>query len=226
MLLREGREIARPFNRTKVVASLFNASGNLAYLMGDVEIARDHYQKSLSIARSIADQQGIDSASQNIAELLFATGERDAAIVAARQALIRSRMVGNRETECFIASNLAAYLLLTDELAEGTELAAHALKEAPSFGEHGLATWAVQHLAFAATKRGDTEHAARLQGFVDAFYAAQQATRQPTEQATSELTLAALTSALADKDRDRLMQQGSMMTLDRIRELALSKLSL
>ena len=221
-LLEECRAIAAPAGRTKTLASVLNSLGVAGLTAGDNAAARQNFEASLGIARAIGDRQGIYSASQNIAELLFNAGDLDAAIGAGREALAAAEAAGDRQSACPIACNLGAYLLLSGAHEEAELLLASALREAPALGETFVAAWAIQHLALAACKRRALTRAAKLQGYVDQYYAAEQAEREPTERATCDATSAAL-AALPEPERQRLLAEGSLLTLEQASAIALAR---
>ena len=71
---------------------------------------------------------------------------------------------------------------------------------------------AIQHLATVAALRGETLRAARLVGFVDAWYRSEGREREQTERRTYEILMAALRERLTDSEIDAAAVEGSKLT--------------
>jgi hypothetical protein len=70
----------------------------------------------------------------------------------------------------------------------------------------------IAHLATIAARRGYAAEAARLRGFVDAWYAGEGFQREVTEQKTAELLDRALRESLGPAEIDALAAEGARLT--------------
>jgi hypothetical protein len=177
------------------------------------------------MARTVQDVQGVNSVIQNVAELQFIAGDRESAIATAREGIAAARDAEDREAQCRISANLGAYLLQQHEVEEGGGIVTFALREAIELELEFIALYILQHAALLAALRGEHELAGRLQGHVDAAYAADGASREPTEQASCDLVLEALATHLSDLDRERLLAEGQALDRAAAVESALSHAS-
>jgi hypothetical protein len=121
--------------------------------------------------------------------------------------------------------NAAAYRLVLGEIDEaqraalsGLELVVHRRLTHTSRQQ----TWAIQHLAAVAALRGDFDRAARLRGYVDAWYAAEGETREYTEQRAYDILVGALKQHLSHTDIERLTAEGALLDRDTAVEMALA----
>jgi hypothetical protein len=203
------------------LAAVLNSLGVVAYFEGDQPTSRRFYEESLNIARALGDIQGVNTAVQNVAELQFADGDAAAAIETARQGVSAAREADDREGECWISTNLGAYLLLQDDVEEGTAVTAFGLKQALDLEIEYAATCALQHLALAKAQSGFFSTAARLQGHVDATYMAIGAKRDSTEQTSSDRLMAKLIVKLTEADLVKLLAEGAALDRDSAVVLAL-----
>ncbi len=117
--------------------------------------------------------------------------------------------------------NAAAYRLMLGEVDEARLAALDGLELERRDGprNHTIPT---QHLATVGALRGDAHRAARLKGFVDAWYAATGEIRFPTEQRTYEILVAALEERLSKTDINRLSAEGALLDEDEAVAMALA----
>jgi predicted ATPase/DNA-binding XRE family transcriptional regulator len=117
-------------------------------------------------------------------------------------------------------SNAAAYRLMLADV-EGARLAALDSLEL----ERGARRWSplttqIQHLAAVAAMSGDAELAARLKGYVDAWYAAEHVTRSATDAKSYHILVAALAERLDEATIERLAGEGALLDEYRAVEMA------
>jgi tetratricopeptide (TPR) repeat protein len=183
------------------MAPYFHVSSFVRKLSGDLEGARDHCQKALSLYWTAGAFQGARDMTGSLADTNWALGALDAALAGFRE-IIDVMRTSNRTT------TLGLGVALTNLAGVLTELGR--LEEALATAREGLAlrkdvgyVWgALDHLALRAALAGKFAEAARLAGYVDSVFAAKKTLRQPNEARAR----ARLNEVLRDRlDADELM---------------------
>jgi predicted ATPase/transcriptional regulator with XRE-family HTH domain len=106
----------------------------------------------------------------------------------------------------------AAYRLLLGEVGAAREAALESLEL-----ERGSKGWTprtgqAQHLATVAALMGDVRRAARIKGYVDAWYAAEEAWHERADERTYQMLVAAIRERLTDADLARLAAEGALLS--------------
>jgi predicted ATPase len=117
--------------------------------------------------------------------------------------------------------DLAAVRLMLGELDSASRAAREALGLA-RFEELTVASRAVLHLAAVATLRGNSHDAARLAGFVDAWFERQSRFRGYYERASYDILVASLRTQLSNDAIASLAAEGAGLDFDRAADRALS----
>lgn len=216
--LDEALEVMRAAPPSKHLAACLRSHGIARYFVSDFEGARALIARSDATARKLSDKRGRRAAQIAAAELEFAAGDGDKAIAITR-ALLDAREAGHRHT-ILAQTNLAAYLVAADRVAEAREAARAALRHARSLGWRAAMARAIEHLALCATLDGEKTLARRLFQCTIAFYATEGASREFTELATYNRLTAAFPDLAGESAR--ASTDAEAWTLDEASDAALA----
>jgi len=204
-----------------VMAPYFHAAGFVRKVAGDLAGARTHYEKGLSLYRSVGLERDAAQLCGTLADTNWALGELDAAVAGFREAI--SLMRGsNKGTKLILGVNLTN---LAGALVERGDF-----EEALSAGREGIelrktagyAWGALDHLALRAALIGRWADAARLTGYVDAVFTARGIVREPNEARARTRLDQVLGSRLDTNERADLMAEGAAMKEEDACRLALA----
>jgi hypothetical protein len=110
--------------------------------------------------------------------------------------------------------NSAAYLLVLGDI-DGARVAAGQALALERRAQHSMnAAITTQHLATVAALRSGSRRAARLCGYVDAWYRSEGCERDTTERRTYEILLTALHEKLTDAEIEALAAEGALLSED------------
>jgi predicted ATPase/DNA-binding winged helix-turn-helix (wHTH) protein len=224
VLFQEAILLVRPSGKTRQLAAALNGLAAAYTVAGDFGAAQPLYEESAAIAHELGMSAILIGILNNRAEIACAMGDLPAAVALARRALGAALEGGDRLRASLIYDNLSAYHLLRGETEAAASAAAEALSEAPALGEPFLAADAIQALALVAARSGDPARAARLLGYVDAVYAADEKSREATETAVHQLLLIELDAALPAAERETLRAEGAGWTEEQAAAAALAGL--
>ncbi len=205
--LEEALRVLGPAGPTKPLAGCLRSLAIAHYFDRDFETARSLLGQSESTAKAVGDLRGVATVQIAAAELAFAAGSTDEAI-----AEVNAMLAGDHYTRRQMVlglTNLAAYLLACDRLAEGELAARQALVDARALDWQAAIVRVVEHIGLIAALGDDAETAARMLGHTAAFYATGTVSREHTELATFERLSIHLSHALSPDDLARLMREGA-----------------
>ena len=157
----------------------------------------------------------------NVAEREFRSGDADSAIARARRVI---EMVRRRRYPLQLRhalTNLASYLSIKGEDAEALEVAREAISIGRTYELQADIAVPLQSLALALAHAGQASKAARLLGYVDAFYDRFAMKRELTEAIVQRELLASLARTFGDRELEHEMALGARMTDEAALELAL-----
>jgi len=157
----------------------------------------------------------------NVAEREFRSGDADSAIARARRVI---EMVRRRRYPLQLRhalTNLASYLSIKGEDAEALEVAREAISIGRTYELQADIAVPLQSLALALAHAGQASKAARLLGYVDAFYDRFAMKRELTEAIVQRELLASLALTFGDRELEHEMDLGARMTDEAALELAL-----
>jgi predicted ATPase/DNA-binding winged helix-turn-helix (wHTH) protein len=192
-------------------------------LAGRHEKARPLIAEALKLCHTVKLSSAALRAMVYQAEIEFACGAADHAIAHGREIVALCR--ANRHTGPLghALCDLAAYLLQRDLVAE----AAAALREGlPLAREDEIGdmtvTAGLQSVALIAAREGRVEHAARVNGYVEAFCGAELGGRYRLKRASEARLAAILDKALAPTVRRRLWAEGAAWSAEEAMAAALA----
>ena len=191
--LERALRVLSPAGPTKLLAGCLRSLAIAHYFDRDFATARALLGQSDSTAKAVGDVRGVATVQIASAELAFAAGNTDEAI-----AEINAMLAGDhytRRQSVLGLTNLAAYLLAADRLAEGGLAARRALVDARALDWRAAIVRVVEHIGLIAALSGEWETAAKMLGHTAAFYATGTVSREHTEIATFERLSSHLTRA-------------------------------
>ena len=211
----EAEQVLRPLGRTKALAGLLNVLGGTHQLRGDLEASRRCYAEAIEIARERDDWLGYAAPSFNRVDDAFNAGEIDAAIVEASHLVEQSRQHRALGLLGLMLFYLGDYLLAADRPDEARTIGIDGIRLNRSLGRSAPVNACIETVALATSLQGDHERAARLAGYVGAFYRSVQFVRGSTQQRTWDRLMTTLREHLAPGDLERLESEGAGWTEDR-----------
>jgi predicted ATPase/DNA-binding winged helix-turn-helix (wHTH) protein len=212
-LLQEGRSLLQDSIGQKSLFNALNNLGILAFMRSEFAEARTYFEAALRISRRSGARAAEAAALVNLAEIEFNLGDIPAAVERARSAVVHLRHSGLQWDLGWALANLATYLLLDRLFVEAKPIADEAFVVACS-ARGRLLRACLQQGAFIMAVCGQFSDAARIIGWVDAEYAAEQVPRQPTEQCVYEQLLALLETNIQPISLQHLMEEGAAWSED------------
>lgn len=222
--LEEALRILAPLGPSKPLARCLRSLAMARYFEHDFALARPLLGRSEAVARAVGDLRGLAAVQLAAADLSFAAGDPERA-VGEIDALMAGRHGSRRQTLLGV-TNLAAYLLGLDRVAEAHAAGLRALEEARALDWQAAVVRAVEHLALVAALAGEHEAAAGMLGYCVAFYATGKASREHTEIASFERLKGSTTAALGPARLEVLAAEGALWTVDQAAERARMELRL
>jgi predicted ATPase/DNA-binding XRE family transcriptional regulator len=196
---------------TRYYATAAEVRAFVAVRRGRFEEARRWYAEALALTLRFGNAVGATSLRHNLAELELLLGSAQRALELATAAADGARRMHFSRFESISLTNVAACSLALGDV-DGARQAAHdALELAEGTYPWGTIV-AVQHLATVAALRGDPQLAARLRGYVDAWYRAKGCERDVAEARGYETLMVALRERLSESQIDRLSAEGAMLS--------------
>jgi non-specific serine/threonine protein kinase len=197
--------------------------GHVAFMKtfaGDLAGARAYYERALELDRKAGDEFGALAIIGNLANVIWALGDLDAAEASTREqvALLRNSPVRTRRLLGYALSNLAGVLAERGKLDQALVAAREGL---PLVKEDGSAWIFADHVALRAALAGKVASAARLAGYSQHTWTANEATRQPIEARAHERLCAILREKLDPGELERLLAEGATLGDDEACRLAL-----
>ena len=218
--LEDARRLMSTAGPSKPLAGCLRSLAVARYFDRDFASARSFLVQSEATASAVGDARGIAAVQIAAAELAFAAGSHDEAIVRINELL--SGRNGNRRQMVLGLTNLTAYLLACDRVSEARLVALKALQEARALDWHAGIVRLVEHAALIAALTDDIDRAARMLGHTVAFYATGAASREYTELATFDRLSLRIELALPVATRALLMAEGAGWSVDQAAEHAIT----
>jgi tetratricopeptide (TPR) repeat protein len=210
-----------PVSAPTAMAPYFYVSSFVRKLAGDLEGARDHCQKALSLYRTAGAHQAARDMTGSLADTNWALGALDAALAGFRE-IIDVMRTSNRTTTLGLGVALTNLAGVLTELGHLEEALAAAREGLALRKDAGYVWGALDHLALRAALGGKFEEAARLVGYVDSVFAAKKESRQPNEARARGRLIQVLSENLRPDEFIRLLAQGATITEEEACRLALS----
>jgi hypothetical protein len=186
-----------------------NCASSLAHWRGDVAACMAQTRMALSWAEAAGDTAGTLKHRLNLANVALLAGDAAESAAQGRALVADLDRLEAPALQAMALSNLCAAQLRIGDLEGARGSAARSLT---SSWLHGQAGFLLDHMALLAARRARHEAAARLLGYVDAWYASERHERETNEaesvREATELALGALGEAAFARERQVGAQLG------------------
>ena len=186
------------------------------------ELGRRLLIQALELARSIDWPRLTTHIEINVAEREFRSGNVAAAIARANDVIARVRQRRSPLQLAHALTNLCSYLSVTQAYDAALEAAREAVAIARAHESENFEIVPLQAVALVLAEQGHATSAARVLGFVDAFYGRYGMTREPTEEIVDKRLKAKLRTLLEPAALERELEMGRELRNDAATELAFS----
>ena len=199
--------------RSAIHATVLNNGAMIANDGGRLAEARQLYEEALALSTSLGDREAAIGIRLNLAELEFDMGNVDRALELARAIEAEPRAPHMKRFVFVALQNGAAYRLALGDTAGARTAAVDALQLARGAGtQHIMIN--IHHLATVAARSGQPHRAARLRGYVDAWYRSEGYERETTEQRVDDILMTALSAQLSESEIEALAAEGARLSED------------
>jgi len=164
----EAVSVLRRCGRTKRLAWALLGAASVRTLAGDSQAARPLVEEALALSKALGHLRLNDLCEAYLGIIAFVSGQMAEAIDQARRAVDASGRHGNLTGEFFAFSHLAAFLILDDQIDPGRAAALRTFELSRALGNAGL-SHSIYQIALVLAVHGQTDSAARLAGFADAY---------------------------------------------------------
>jgi predicted ATPase/class 3 adenylate cyclase len=198
--------------RSKAYAVALDSRALLLHALGRIDEAREVYVDAIALYESLGDEERAMTPRMYMADLEFRAGNVRHALDCATDAIAYFRARRNVLREANALANAAAYRLALGEIDEAEREAGASLVLCEQLQSAQMIAVAIEHLAGAAAARGHLRHAARLSGYIDAWYERESLEREWTEQQGYERLVSALRANLAEEELRRYTAEGTTLS--------------
>ncbi|MHB8461557.1 MAG: ATP-binding protein [Vulcanimicrobiaceae bacterium] len=206
-------------HRTPLYVRYLCDRSSLRRMQGHSDEAKELLVQAVSLASSTSDVWALSLCQLLLAEIEFATDNPQRAVEVCEETLVYARRV---HQEVFVLCNLACYRLATGDVDGAEANAREAINLASSSDECTTAA-SIQHLAMVAALRRDPIRAARLLGYVGAWYERTGTLRDTIDQKSYESLTTNLHEQLSETEIMALTAQGEQLSQDAAVDEALCK---
>ncbi|HEY6326613.1 MAG TPA: adenylate/guanylate cyclase domain-containing protein [Candidatus Cybelea sp.] len=198
--------------RSKAYAVALDSRALLLHAVGRIDEARDVYAEAIALYESLGDEERAMTPRMYMADLEFRAGNVRHALECATDAIAYFHGRRNVMREANALANAAAYRLALGEIDEAEREARASLVLCEQLQSAQMIAVAIEHLAGVAAARGHHRHAARLSGYIDAWYERENLEREWTEQQGYERLVSALRANLAEEELRRYATEGTTLS--------------
>jgi predicted ATPase len=191
--------------RSPLYSRFLNDRATLLRRQGRVHEAKALLAESLALASALQDVWATSLCQTLLAEIEFASGDPHRAVALGNEALIGARGV---RMEIFTMCNLVCYHMAIGEIDAAEEHARNTLDLA-RHSHPNVVIATLQHLATIAAMRGAPSRAARVLGYVNAWYERIGSLRDSTDQRCYDVLMASLRDQLMDDEIVSLLARGA-----------------
>jgi tetratricopeptide (TPR) repeat protein len=204
----------------KAIAIYYTELGFLKMLTGDPLDARMYFERALTLYRDTGAEQGVLAILANLADVSWALGDLDTALACFRDTIVQLRKssLARRENIGIALTNIAGIHTERGELDEALTAAHEGL---PLLKERGQIWYLLDHLALRAALASKVGNAARLTGYIDSAFTANESSRQPNEARARDRLQTLLHDKLSIDELERLLADGAKISEDEACRLAL-----
>jgi predicted ATPase/class 3 adenylate cyclase len=217
--LNEAHALTRSMGPCKLLASLYTYDGMSFQLKHDEVAARSSYKQSLRMARALGFTAGEMTALSNLAGSYGDSLDFERAIPLGYEVIAMAHAAGMRPHAMITGINLANTLLHAGQMDAASDVASSTLDIAQSLEDEPNAGSGMLALLLAAGPAVESALAAGVWGWIESRFRADQYVLRDEYPLMADLLDAAL-APLEPAERDHLMHQGAMMTLDEAADAA------
>jgi len=212
--LAEAERVLRPLGRNKWLAGFLNGRAGSLNLRGDEQTRRRLYAESIDISRELGDWLGYAAPSFNLVDDDFNAGHTEAAIVEAGKLVDQCREHRGLGLLGLMYFHFGDYLLAANRQCEAKAIGVEGIRLNRSLGRSAPVNACIETVALAIALEGASERAARLAGYVKAFYDKISFVRDQTQQRTWERLIVVLNEKLGSGCAEQLMAEGAVWSED------------
>ena len=195
--------------------------GHWALAQGDYALARRHYEESLTWRRQLGTRWLIGLGLREVAQVMCLQGDYRQAEPVYAEALALAHAVGDQRSEASITQALGDVALHLGDLERTRALLREGLSRFREWEDAlGMAN-SLREFAELQQVQGQSERAARLLGFVEAWLESNQLNLVLFERTKYERSVAALRAQISESDFNAAWDAGRQLTLEQAATLAL-----
>jgi predicted ATPase/DNA-binding winged helix-turn-helix (wHTH) protein len=213
-MLQEAVALLQPRGRSKDLATALAHVGSFYYFTRNDELALHYSELALAMRRELGDRTGILASYINLGEFSFVRGDVLEAIRYARDAVAQARAARLLEILGTALSNLANYLLATNDLFGARAASLEGVGIHRALGNHDHAILCLEHLALERFLGGDIALAGRIFGYTDAHFRRTDQVRDRSEQIRYERMLREFANSSASQALAAFMTEGAAWTAE------------
>jgi len=213
--------LLRPYGVTKQLCELLDFMAFARMQIGDLKSAKSLIEQGLAHADMVEHPRNTLNLGNKRAEIAFAESEIDAALEYNESAIRNFAKRPYLPGLLMLQSNRTGYLVSARKLDQAWIVGREALLLSQMLGHVRLACCLTEHLAFAIALSGDTDNAARLAGYCEAYRQSVRYARDWTEMASWRDLLQQL-ATLSPMDQERFFAEGAAWNSDQVHSILLS----
>ena len=198
--------------RSKSYAVALDSRALLLHAIGRIEEARGLYADASELYESLGDEERAMTPRMYLADLEFRAGNVSRALAIVNDAIVFFAQRKNLIREANARANAAAYRLALGQVDEVAREAKASLGLCERLQSPQMTSVAIEHLANVAAARGQGRGAARLSGYVNAWYASEGLEREWTEEQCHRRLVASLGELLSLADLARYSAEGRALS--------------
>lgn len=193
-------------------AMALNTLGSIIAKRGQFDEARAAHERAFAVATSHACEYALLITLIYLADNEFHRGNAQEAVARAEQALARADSTRMPRLVLNVRNNLAIYRMALGQYAAAVADVLEAIAFLPNVQDGYSAAVVLQQAALIEAERGNVSQAARLTGYIDAYFSANDTERESTEKSVRERLETALRARLSDAAYDTLLRAGAALT--------------
>lgn len=193
-------------------AMALNTYGSIVAKRGEFDVARAAHEHALEVATSCGCEYALLITLIYLADNEFRRGNASEAVTRASQALERADATRMPRLELNVRYNLAIYRIALGQYAESVADILEAMAFLPNVQDGYSTAVVLQAVALIEAERGDISQAARITGYIDAYFSANDTEREVTEKIVRERLEKALRARLSDTAYETLLKAGAALT--------------
>jgi predicted ATPase/DNA-binding XRE family transcriptional regulator len=166
--MREGRDwlekaLSSADDRPSAVrAKALNVAGAIAYQQGDIDAARDLFEKSIEVSRELGDEGYVSRVTCNLANIMLDLGEHARARELFEQCLTIDRRLGDKSRTAYSLGGLADVYYSTGRFAESADYYGRSLALHRELDDRRSIALTLHNLGEIASKQDDAKKAENL----------------------------------------------------------------